>query len=80
MGIVVNKKVGKAVVRNRVRRRLREALRSLLLERPVSEAAQHAREPSFDLLLIARPEAAAASYWQLRSALKAALKRAKLFI
>ncbi len=27
MGIVVSKKVGKAVVRNRVRRRLREALR-----------------------------------------------------
>ena len=78
VGIVVNKKVGNAVTRNRVRRRLREALKSLLSESDVVPAAQHARVPSFHLILIARPEAATASYWELRSALKRALNRAKL--
>lgn len=74
---MVSKKVGKAVVRNRVRRRLREALR-ILLDGGVSLDAQHRGEASFDLVIIARPEAADASYSQLSAALRRALERGKV--
>ena len=67
VGIVVSKKVGNAVVRNRVRRRLREGLQALMEERKVSEA--------FDLVVIARPIAADADYWQLKDALRYALEK-----
>jgi ribonuclease P protein component len=77
VGIVVSKKVGKAVVRNRVRRRLREALRTLLAN-GVDPAAQHQGNPSFDLVIIARPEAAEANYAQLAAALRRALERGKV--
>lgn len=77
MGIVVSKKVGKAVTRNRVRRRLREALRSLLSQ-GVRADAQYRGEPSFDLVIIARPEAAEASFSQLSDALRRALERGKV--
>ncbi|UCH25158.1 MAG: ribonuclease P protein component [Trueperaceae bacterium] len=76
VGIVVSKRVGKAVVRNLVRRRLREALRSLLLDEEVS--VRHRGAASFDLVVIARPEAAGASFWQLKDALRRALERGKL--
>ncbi len=76
VGIVVSKKVGKAVIRNRVRRRLREALRSLLSSRPCRVTAAGA--PSFELVVIARPEAAQASYQELKNALGHALKKATL--
>lgn len=80
MGIVVSGKVGNAVVRNRVRRRLREALRELLREHSELAAdAVHAGQPSCDLLVIARPEAAAADFHQLKSALDRALARADLW-
>lgn len=77
VGIVVSKKVGKAVVRNRVRRRLREALRALLAQ-GVGPDASHRGEASFDLVIIARPEAAQASYPQLLAALRRALERGKV--
>ncbi len=77
MGIVVSKKVGKAVVRNRVRRRLREALRAILAQ-GVSPAAQFHGVASFDLVVIARPEAADASFQQLSAALRRALERGKV--
>lgn len=75
MGIVVSRKVGKAVVRNRVRRRLREALRETLREGVAANATNHSR-PSFDLLIIARPTAATADYHELRRSLRSALARA----
>ena len=66
VGIVVSKKVGNAVVRNRVRRRLKEGLKAILAG---------ADDFSFELVIIARPEAAGADYWQLKGALETALRK-----
>ena len=63
-------------MRNRVRRRLREALQVTLRELPVSATCKG--YASFDMVLVARPEAAHADYWQLKKDLKRALTRAKL--
>lgn len=63
-GFVVSKGIGKAVVRNRVRRRLREGVRTL----PVA--------PGWDMMIIARPPAAAADYHRLRDAVAGLLLRA----
>jgi ribonuclease P protein component len=58
-GFVAGKRVGKAVVRNKVKRRLREGIRLLELR------------PGWDIVVIARPAAAAADYHTLkRSALR----------
>lgn len=75
IGIVVSKKVGKAVVRNRVRRRLKEGFRSLL-EKPVKSQLTRQGVPAFDVVVVTRPEAAEADYWQLRVALEQALRKA----
>lgn len=72
MGIVVSRKVGNAVIRNRVRRRVREGLRALLRERRPKQSPVKA-----DMIVIARPEAAGADYHLLRRALATALERAK---
>lgn len=56
VGFAVGKKVGGAVVRNRVKRWLREAVRH----------EQHGLPP-VDLVLIARPAAAASNASELRS-------------
>ncbi|MFA7459493.1 MAG: ribonuclease P protein component [Trueperaceae bacterium] len=77
VGVVVSRKVGKAVVRNRVRRRLREALRETLKGGVTSAATSHSR-PSFDLLVIARPSAADADYHELKRSLRSAMARAAL--
>ena len=65
VGITVSGRVGKAVVRNRVRRRLREALRARLAR----------LQPGVDVLVIARPSSAAATWAELESALQAMLVR-----
>lgn len=59
------------MVRNRVRRRLREALVALLRENTPKVS-------SFDLIVLTRPEAAAADYRTLRASLERALQRAGL--
>jgi len=67
-GFIVAKKVGGAVVRNRVKRRLREIAR-----------ARHAGLlQGYDLVWIARNEAAAATYIQLSDAAQELLRRARL--
>ena len=76
MGVVVSKKVGNAVTRNRVRRRLREALKALLQER--TSPVVYGGCVSCDLVVITRPEAADADFWQLKDALAKALSKSGL--
>lgn len=79
MGIVVNRKVGKAVVRNRVRRRLREAMLSLVRDpRWLPKLATFDGVPSFDAMIIARPSAAEASFRELKRSLELAIERGRL--
>ncbi|WP_347240821.1 ribonuclease P protein component [Thermus sp.] len=65
VGIVVSKKVGKAVVRNKVKRRLREILRRLHL-------------PKAHLLLVATPEAREAGFAELFQDVVRALRKSGL--
>ena len=58
-GISTGKRVGGAVVRNRVRRRLRDILRGW----------DHAGTTRWDILVVARPDSAGASFPELRAAL-----------
>ncbi|MGH2455067.1 MAG: ribonuclease P protein component [Candidatus Limnocylindria bacterium] len=69
VGLSTPRALGGAVQRNRVRRRLRELLREQLGNR------KGAPGTGWDLLLIARPEAAAASHAELRQALESLLER-----
>ncbi len=67
-GVVVGKRLGTAVIRNRVRRRLREAMRQLhpqLL-------------PGYDIIVIARPALVDICFGDLRDTLQAVLCQAKL--
>jgi ribonuclease P protein component len=73
VGIVVSKKVGKAVTRNRVRRRLKEALKAILKD----EIAQP-ETSAFEMVIIARPDAADADYRQLKGALEQALRKGRV--
>jgi ribonuclease P protein component len=66
LGITVSGRVGNAVVRNRVRRRLKEAVR----------ARWDRLSPGLDVLLIARPPSAGASWADLSTALDCLLVRA----
>ena len=63
-GFAVGKRVGTAVVRNRVKRRLREAVRAL------------APAGGWDVVVSARPAAAATDLAGLRAALASLLRRA----
>ena len=65
-GFSVSRRVGKAVTRNRVKRLLREILRLTPLP------------PGWDIVFIARPQAAGAGYAELRKAVDELLSRAQL--
>ena len=69
VGITVSGRVGQAVVRNRVRRRLREALRARRARLAMGQ----------DVLVIARPTSAQATWAELNQALDALLARAGAF-
>jgi len=66
-GIVVGRRVGKAVVRNRIRRHLREALR----HSPVKQG--------WDLVIIARQPAAKTDFREVAATVEALLRRANLW-
>ena len=68
IGFSVSKRVGSAVIRNRVKRRLREAIRRRLWK----------TQPGWDMILIARPEAADAQYAALADEVYDLLRRARL--
>lgn len=68
-GIIVSKRVGGAVVRNKVRRRLREIARKVRLE----------LIPGLRLVVIARPAAAEASFAELREDWLRSAKRLAIF-
>jgi len=65
-GFSVGRRVGGAVVRNRVKRRLREILRVLPLE------------PGWDIIFIARSNAASADFAGLKKSVHGLLSRAGL--
>lgn len=65
VGFSVSKKVGKATVRNRVKRRMREAVRPRL----------PAIRPGHDLLFVARPAAAGATFEQISESVESLLRR-----
>ncbi len=69
VGVAAGKSVGTAVHRNRSKRLLREVMRTLMPN----------IASSVDLILIARPALVSASLTDVRDALVALLKRAKLF-
>ena len=62
----VSRRVGNAVVRNRVRRRLREAARSLAVHE------------GFDIVIVARPEAATSDFHGLKAELSLLFGRARM--
>ncbi|MGE4283121.1 MAG: ribonuclease P protein component [Clostridia bacterium] len=69
LGITVNKKIGKAVVRNRVRRLIKESYR--LKEDFIKE--------NYDVIFVARVRAQDASYREISGAMKNLLKRVELY-
>ncbi len=68
-GVIVTRRFGKAVARNKLRRRLREALRLRLDRIP----------PGWDVVVIARNPAKGADFWTLSEALEELLRRAGLW-
>lgn len=64
VGLIVNKQVGNAVVRNRVKRRLRAAAQQQLLQ-----------QPGIDYVVRARPAAAKAEFSELTTELASAARR-----
>ena len=68
-GFVVSRSVGAAVVRNRVKRRLRAAIRTLLPQ--LTEG--------YDVVTIAHPPAAEASFQELNETLDGMFRQAGLF-
>jgi ribonuclease P protein component len=71
VGYAIGKRVGGAVVRNRVKRRLREIIRLHIKAGHVA--------PGYDLVFIARPGAAQATYQQLATDVLHLLHRAHLW-
>lgn len=67
-GLSTGRRLGRAVVRNRIRRRLRAVLR----------AAAPRLVPGWDVLIVARPASATATYSQLAEAVESVLRGGKV--
>jgi ribonuclease P protein component len=65
-GFIVNKRIGKAVIRNKLRRRLREIMR------------QAALKAGWDVVIYTRPAAAAAGYKEIKNMILSLLIKAQL--
>jgi ribonuclease P protein component len=68
VGIIVGKRVGNAIVRNRIKRRIREATRALY-DRLL---------PGYDIVYVARPPGATATFVELSAAVETLARRAQL--
>lgn len=73
LGLIVSKKVGESVARNRVKRHVREAFRHLAPD--LTKAAELAEMHAMDLVVIARANAAAASSADIADALRYCIGR-----
>ena len=69
VGVVVSRRVGNAVVRNRVKRRIRESVRGNYDQ----------LRPDYDVVLIARPSAVDASLRDIDVAIDSLFNRARLW-
>jgi ribonuclease P protein component len=69
LGIIMSKRVGASVIRNRTKRRLREVFRT----------NKHFLEPGLDLIFIPRPETALLNYNSLKKNVLSLLKSAELY-
>lgn len=67
-GVIVSKRVGKAVVRNRIKRLIREIIRKTSLK------------PGNDIVFIARLPSAEARYLQIEESIKDLLLQAELIV
>jgi ribonuclease P protein component len=68
LGVSTSKRIGKAVVRNKVRRRVRELVRARL----------RGLRTGWDVVIVARPPAATATFGELGEVLDQLLSRARL--
>lgn len=70
LGLVLNRKLGKAVKRNKLKRRLREFFR----------LHKHLFKPGLDIIFLPRNQAINCDYQELKESILSICKRAKLFI
>ncbi len=70
LGIVVNKKIGNAVVRNRVKRRIKECYRNY----------EERIKKGYNIVIVSRVKASEASYKDINIALGKALKKSGIYI
>jgi ribonuclease P protein component len=75
-GFIVMRRLGKAVLRNRIRRHLREAIR----QRQTQIGHPHHQESGYDMVLIARPPIATASFAEICQAVDSVLQMAHLLV
>lgn len=72
VGLSVSKRVGGSVTRNRVKRRLREIFKELVI---APEETDGRDETSWDFVASARPDAADATYEELKSSARRLISR-----
>lgn len=69
IGFSINKKTGKAWLRNKLKRQLREITRSLIND----------LNPSFNYVFVTKPEIATLNFEEIKAAVNEVLNKAKLY-